>query len=267
MPKKSVALVPIQPNQLTTSAAQLKVVLDVNADALSTEVAKFTGQFHTLQIAEESLQVVDETTYTTAGQLRNQAVDAEAGLTAIFKRLKDPVNAVRAVILDMEHGTVDPFGEIKKSLNTKMSDYLKEQKKLADAAQKRVNTVAKAERKDLLEQAEELISQGFVKEGNAMKAQAAMVTAPIIPSIVPKVDGIRTGAKYVASVENIAAVMQAILSGHVDLMQEVKPGDIRPLVTIDQVVLNAMVARQGAGLKIPGVKVEEDFRIGKAGGR
>lgn len=63
------------------------------------------------------------------------------------------------------------------------------------------------------------------------------------------------------------AVLKAIVDGKVSLMQEYRAGEMRPLVVVDQVVLNAMCSRQLDGLDIPGVTVEEGFRISRGNSR
>ena len=251
--------------RLITTAAQLKVTLEVDAALLQQEVAQFTDGFSTVQLAIKTLEVTDEESYQQCIDLRNDAGRREKGLTEIWSRYKTPLNAARTVVLDYEHATVDVCKAAKDDATRKAERYLMEQQRAKREAEQALARVADQQRRDLEAEARRLATRGEIDKAEQVQRQAQMSVAPSLPDAIPQAVGAKVGAKFTARVMDVVAFAKAVVDGKVDLMQEVKPGDIRPILVIDQVVLNAVAARQMTGLNWPGVTVEEGVRISSTG--
>ena len=262
MPKTTTKeLVPFQPMVLVTAASQLTVTLKVDAEALREEVERFTDGFTETAADISALSVTSDTSYQRCIDLRNDCGKREAGLTALWDRYKKPLNAARTVVLDMEHQTVDPVSAAKAEATRKGERYLNDQKRAKREADEALARVAKVQKVSLSQQAEDLMAQGFVREAERLERQAHLTVAAVAPEVVPVATGARTGTKYTGNVVDFMAVLRAIVEGQQPLEWEVKLGDARPLVVIDETVLRAMVLRHQKGLNFPGIVVEEGSRI------
>jgi hypothetical protein len=266
MAKKKVSkqikeIVPFQAAALTTAAAQLKVTLEVDSELLRQEVDQYTKGFDVARLAIETIEVSDNVTFQQCVNWRNDCGDRIKGLTEIWDRYKDPLNRARAVVLGFEHDTVDPISDAKDLATQKCEQYVVEQKQAKRKAEEALAAAAKKEQAKLESKADGLMAMGYIGEAEKLMAQATMCVAPELPSAIPYADGARVGDKFTGRVTDTLAVLKAIVDGERELMWEVKPGDVRPLVVIDSVVLNAMVGRHGLALDFPGIVVEEGARI------
>jgi hypothetical protein len=261
-------ITPFYVGKLATAAAQLKVTLEVDPALLREEVEQYTQGLSTVQLAVKNLQVNDEESYQQCIELRNDAGRREKGLTDIWKRYKGPLNAARQVVLDYEHETVDVCKAAKDLATKKGEQYIMEQRRAQRAAEEQMAEAARKLQRDLERKASDLALTGQMKEAEQVTMQAQMAVAPRLPSAVPVAVGARVGEKYTARVMDVMAVLKSIVDGQTPLMWEVKPGDVRQLVVVDEVVLRAIVLRQITGLRIPGVVVEEGAKISSTpGGR
>lgn len=253
---------PFQIAQLNVVAAPLTVTLNLeNLEALRTEVSRLLEGFSTTQLAIDRIEVQDDESYQICIDLRNDVGKRESALTKIWKRLKDPLNTARNAVLELEHQTVDPFTMAKGQATKKAERFLLEQKKAKALAEEQLKRMAKTEQVSLQDKANDLEAQGYMKEADRVRQQATMTVAPQLPSAIPVAAGARVGDKFTGTVVDLMAVLKSIVDGKTELMWEVSPGDLRPLVVLDQVVLNAIVKRLQAGLRIPGIVVEEGVRI------
>jgi hypothetical protein len=261
MPTKSTALVPFSAATLKSQAAQVSVLMNIDVPALQAEVDSYTEGLATMQVQANNFRITDDQSYTEAMELMRTAQKREAGLSAIWKRLKDVVNPVRNIILEAEHATVDPFTSIKQTLQRKGEKHLNDlavAKRQAEAAFARV---AEESRRRLDQEAENLMARGRFAEAQAKAQESAITVTPTLQNVIPTVLDARVGTKFKGSCTDILAFAKAIIEGKVDLMQEVKPGDSRPILLVDQVVLNAVVERHLDGLNWPGITVTSGAKI------
>jgi hypothetical protein len=247
-------------NNLPALADQLKVAITIDPAKLRAEVEQFTGGLATRTLAAKNLQIKDDHGLADAATIRNDFASRETGLTAIWKRLKSPLNEMRSKVIDLEHATIDQEKAGKDLVTGKMERYILEQKRIKREAEEHMARVAAVEQRRLASEAEDLMAMGYVKEAQSKVSQAQMTVAPTLPNI-DKPSNARIGDKWVSEVTDIIAVLKAVVDGKVPLMHEVK-GVMRPLVLIDPVVVNALVARKQNNLQIPGITVSEGVSIG-----
>jgi hypothetical protein len=258
---KSTALVPFSAQTLKSQASQLSVVLDIDVPALQMEVEAHTQGLVTMQVQANALNIADEVSYADAMALMKDAQERESGLTKIWKRFKDVLNPARNTVLEMEHATVDPFTAIKQTLQRKGEKYLNDMRRAKAEAEAALARAADEQRQRLQREADALMAKGRVAQATAKIQEASITMTPTLADAMPVAADARVGTKFTGSCTDIIAFARAIVEGKVNLMQEVKPGDARPVLIIDQVVLNAVVSRQQDSLNWPGITVTSGAKI------
>lgn len=261
MPTNSTAIVPFSAATLKTQAKQVSVLLDVDVPALQLEVDSYTNGLATMQVQAKNFKISDDQAYADAMQLMRIAQERESGLTKVWKRFKDVINPARNTILELEHSTVDPFTAIKKTLQWKGEKYLNDKAYAKKQAESAFARIAEEARLRLNQEADDLMARGRVTEAQAKTYESAITVTPTLPNAVPTVSDAKVGTRSTGSVTDLIAFAKAIVEGQVDLMQEVKPGDSRPILIVDQVVLNAVVSRHLDGLNWPGITVTFSAKI------
>lgn len=260
MPQTDLQLLNVR--QLTAHAAQLKVTMEVDPEILEQELAPHVNGLATLKLSAKTIEVTDEATNQQCVDLMNDAAAREKSLTGIWNRYKNPLNKARKVILDLEKSSAGVAETIKQLCSQKSGAFLLAQKRAAETINKSLASQSDGQRRELLRESQDLMLEGRVKEAGDKALQAEMIGTVSLPDLVHKPAGAKVGEKCTAECTDLMALLSAIVSREIPLMQEVKPGDVRPLIVVDQVVLNAVVARLGMGLGWPGVTVKEVMRVG-----
>ncbi len=250
---------------LTTASKQLAVAIEVDSDILANELRPYLEDLAALQLAAKKLVIDDEDSNQRALNMMNLAWDKQKGLEQIWARYKTPLNAARKVVLDLEKQSAGAAEDLKKLLQSKSAKFIRDCTIAKQAAEGKLARMASTERSRLLQEAEEAMLDGDVSMAQAKLAESQMIVAPTLPDAMPVVTGARITPKFRAKCDDTIALLKAIVEKKVPLMHEVR-GEMRPLVVVDQVVLNALVSRLGPGLRAPGITVEEDVQVA-AGGR
>ena len=258
MPTKE--LTTVVRSELPVEAKKLAVSLEIDGETLSSNVAELNEGYSTMEIASKQLMVRDDESNQNCLNLRAECSKRERGMAALWKRLKDPLNSVRAIVLDLEHRTVDPWKKLKEEFDKKSTKYILDQKRAKSQADLAMARAADEERQKLQQQADALMARGRIKEAREMEQQVQATVTPVIPDVVERVQGASITDKFKGTVTDPMAVLRAIVDGKVALKHEIK-GEQRPLVIVDQVVVNALVARMGKDLRIPGITVSPDVQI------
>ena len=203
----------------------------------------------------------DDADYTTAVELKNEAASKVKRIEDKYASPTELFHAVHKAFTGLRSSFTAPWKTLGDKLEAKAKNwYLKEQRAKAEA-ERRLAEVAAAQKEELWEQADDLIARGQVKEARELKAQARALDAPILPEALPVVAGARITAKLKGTCHDTVALALFIGQGKAPLTYDVK-GVQRPLLVVDQVVLNALVDRMGKSLSLPGITVEEDVKIG-----
>jgi hypothetical protein len=216
----------------------------------------------TMSLAVNNL-VVSEETYQAAVDLRNNLIDRENALKALWKRIKDPLNTLKNAIMAEEHATTDPITALKNKISGKINLYLEEAKKAKEEADKSLDRQVSQTKRTMAEEAEFLEACGKMDEAAEIRQQIASVVKPELPPAAPVAMGAKTTDKFEWEATDMMALIKAVASGEVDLMHEYKGGELRPLLTINQTVVNAVVARKGLRLGWPGIVVKMVTKIGR----
>lgn len=203
----------------------------------------------------------DDEDYESCLALGNEAARIEKSMETAFDDVCDLRHKLWKASTEERGRFAAPWKKLKDALRDKAKQWYLKQQEAKRAAERQLQQAVFDQQRVLAEQAQREIDQGFVSKGREILMQAEATVAPILPDAAPKVAGSRVTPKIKATPVDTMAILQAIVAGKFDLMWYVK-GVERPLVVIDQVVLNAIVDRLGKGLKCPGILIEDDVRIG-----
>ena len=240
---------------------------DIEAQKQAAAKLVESASIATLTLAAKSLEITDEETYQQAIDLRTRFAVAEKRITDFWEPLAKAANALHKSLTGARAEMVKQYSDGKALMTRKAETYLMEQQRAKREAEAAMARVADQQRRELEAEARRLATRGEMDRAEQIERQAQMSVAPSLPDAIPQAVGAKVGVTFAARVTDMVAVMKSIVEGQTPLMWEVKPGDIRPLVVIDEVVLRAIVSRQQKGLSIPGVVVDEGVRISSTGGR
>ena len=199
--------------------------------------------------------------YEACLAMGNEAARVEKSMESAFDSVCDLRHKLWKASTEERAKFIAPWKKLKDALREKARQWWLKQQQAKQAAERQLQQAVLAQQRELAAKAQDQIDQGFVQQGREIMAQANATVAPILPDAAPKVSGSRVTPRFKATAIDTMAIMQAIVKGDFDLMWHVK-GIERPLVAVDQVVLNAICDRMGKGLKCPGILVEDDVRIG-----
>lgn len=228
------------------------------------DLAPQTQGYDTLKLAAQQLQVVDDDSYKRCSELYNEAATREKNILKYFKEnLKDPINKIRNAILDMEKTMSGPWATIKAMVGKKGDDFLVARREAERAAKAEMDRQAKRLQQQMEEESKLLKAMGLSDEARAKEQEMDLVgQVASIPSGTPKVEGARVTEGLEAQVTDTLAFLKGIVRGEIPLVHEYR-GQQRPIVVIDQPVLNAVLDRIQHGMESwPGVTVRETIKMG-----
>ena len=244
-------------------------VIPFNIDEQKVAAAKLVESvsISTLTLAAKTLEVLDEESYRNCIDLRGRFAAAEKKILDFWKPLTEAAHTLHKAMTGAREEMARPYVEGKALTTKKAEAYLNEQRRQKRESEAALARAADQERLRLEQEARDLAMRGRMKEAEQIAMRASLTVAPTLPSAVPAAAGAKVGDKFTGKVTDLMAVLGSIVDGRTPLMWEVRPGDVRPLVVVDEVVLRAIVSRQQRGLQIPGVAVEEGSRISSMGVR
>ncbi len=223
-----------------------------------------SASLSTLTLAARTLEVTDDVSYEQAINLRTMFATAEKRIADFWEPLAKAANALHKSLTGARAEMMKPYTDGKLLTTQKAERYILGQQRAKRQAEEVLAQAARQTQQALRLEADRLALEGRMRESEQINMQAQMSVAPTLDAAIPKVAGAKTGTKYTGQVTDLIAFAKAIVDGKIDLMQEVKPGDVRPILMVDQVVLNAVVSRQLDGLNWPGIEVKEGVRISSA---
>lgn len=245
----------------------------------TTEVA-LLGQVDLSQYIDEARNINDnrKTTLVTSEALLARGIDCDQDYEAAISlsneaaRVEKSMETAFDAVCDLRHklwkaSTEErgkfsaPWKNLKDALREKAKAWYLKQQQDKKRAEDLLKQAVEDKQRELATEAMEHASQGFMSKAREIMAQAESIEAPVLPAAVEKVAGARVTPKFKGTAVDLMQVVKAVADGKFDLMWHVK-GVERPLLVVDQVVLNAIVDRMGKGLRCPGILVEDDVRIG-----
>jgi len=262
-------------------------------DATLTQHERIASQglvgFQTFELTAKSLLkqgLKTDEDYQTAVALANQAGAREKQTSDRF----DSVGAVgfmfkfHRALTGLRNAANEPWGNLREKLSKAAAAWYLEQKRAKERAEQELAESARRQQNSLIQQAEDLMVEGRVQEAREALAEARATVTPILPDAVPKVEGARIKERFVGACKDLLATALAIVlteqkfccphcgkhiqpQVQVPLMHKEFAADgtekwERPLLVVDQVVLNAVVGRMGRGMDWPGIEITEEVKIG-----
>lgn len=246
----------------------------IPAPAIDMEQYRLMGEglnsgLKTFKLSYESVvdnRISSDEEYETCVQLGNEASARAADIVAKFDPVCKMMNDTHRAMTGLRAEFAKPWTDMREKLLGMARRWLLDQEAAKVAMEREMAGQVKKRQAELLDEAEDLMSTGRIREAEALTTQANLTVAPILPSATPVVAGSRVTPKWKATCVDLTSVLVAVATGKVPLVYEVN-GEQLPLITVDQRVLNAIVKRQGQSFACPGIKVERDVSIGRAGSK
>lgn len=245
---------------MSTSLVPPVITFDVEGQKAAARKLVADANIATITLSAKNLTVESQESYEACVALRNAFALAQKRITDFFGPMIDAANKLHKSLTAARAEMLKPYCDGKDVCTRKMERFLLDQKEAKRKADAVMSQVAEKERSRLADEAEDLMSMGFVKEAAQKTQQARMTMAPTLPAAVTKVAGAKVADKWIAECTDLIAFAKAIGEGKIPLMHDVR-GEMRPILLVDQVTLNAVVSRQQDSLKWPGIAVKESVRI------
>ena len=169
------------------------------------------------------------------------------------KRITKPMDDAKKAVMDIYKPAIERLGQAETALKDAISNYQKEQRRLADLAAAEAARKAREEAQKLAAKAEKLEAKGKTEDAEAMRNVAAMtVAAPVTVAAPTKLAGVSLRKTWKASVTDRAAAIKAMADNPA----------YQHLLTIDESALNKLAAAmKNPNCPIAGVVFYEDSVI------
>jgi hypothetical protein len=190
-----------------------------------------------------------------------QEIDAGAKLRAIATRRRDleaerlsmtrPLDESKSRIMAKYRGPLSLLDEAQTLYERAIAAHRRKVAQEKAAAQARMEEQARAERERLAKQAAAAEAKGKVERAEVLRETAAAVPSSFIPPPSPRADGVATGEKFSAQVEDLQAVIAFALGIDVELLRNAQ-APFRHWVTVDEAAIRAYARSAKRAFSVPG---------------
>ena len=215
-----------------------------------------------LQATAKSLQVTDEESNVECLGLRNACTTIEKRITDYWAPLADMANKLHKAITGKRGQMTKPWTDLKDAFTSKSAKFIMDQRAAKRREEEALARIEAQRKRELEQEAEELLSRGYVEAAQAKTQQAEITAMPTLPDAVGKIEGSRIGTTWRAEGVDLIGTMRAIVAGQIPILWDNGKGEREPILVYNQQVLNAIAKRSQGSLKIPGVRFIEGVRIG-----
>lgn len=211
-------------------------------------------QLETLELHATMLVVESDADLENANQLIHPVAAMLREWTEYWAPKKAAAHTVHKMLCDAEKQLADRLMKIRRTVESKMSVYVTEQRRKAAEEQERVRREVEAEQERLRKEAEKLMAKGFVAEAQQKATVSENIVVPTVPVEPVQLAGTRTRETWGCTINDKMALVKAVAQGVV------------PLEALD--VNEAYIrgrAREMGGLDWPGVVVKKEvgFAVGR----
>lgn len=216
--------------------------MEVNTQALEKrEIIK--AEIETVQSVATSLMVVDNQTYSEAGEFLTTIKKVKKTIEEYFKPLKDSAHKSWKGLCDREKQEIDKLTPALDHLNKQMTVWNVSQEKLRKAEEDRLRLEAiKREEEERLQAAIQAEAEGAKEEAEAILNEPAYLPPPIVEKFVPKQPGLAMTTIWRWRLKDINLVP-------------------RQFLIINEVALNAHVKNLKERSNVPGIEVYETHNM------
>ena len=208
-----------------------------------------------IRTAEENKQALE--VFVDLGEM-------EKAINSYWEPTTEASNKLHKALTTARGGMVKAVTELRAGLKQITERYRMDQIRAEREANAALARQAEQDRRRLEQEARDLASRGYMKEAREIAAVAEVTVAPTVAGPEP-VPGIRETTTWTAEVVDFLAFLLAIADGKIPLEHLDRRDNLRPIVIVDQPVLNAVASRMGKTMKWPGVKVTEGVRQSGSG--
>lgn len=210
---------------------------------MTEDIKKIENQITTTQEKALQIAVIDNDTYSQAGELLKLHKGLEKQIKAYFEPMKKKASDAHKEICAKENEELAKLVPTIQYLNKQMTSWNIEQERVRQAEEIRLRREAeKAEEERRLQAAIEAEAAGAKEEATAILDEPIYVPPPIVEKVVPKVSGQTMTTTWKWRLKNI------------DLVP-------RQYLTTDDIAINAVVRGMKNKTNIPGIEVYPDSNM------
>ncbi len=173
-------------------------------------------------------------------------------LEEFYKPIKKQIDALKKIVLDAEKADIGAITTVKDSLGQKVQAYNREQDRLHMEA---MRIAAERSRKEAEERkiadAIAAESEGFKEEAEKILNEIALEEPSIVQTYRTKKSGEVEKTRWIAIVENLSLLVQAVADGKVPIMA----------IEANQAWLNKQATSFQSGLNYPGVTAKDETKV------
>ena len=175
------------------------------------------GQAISLKESAQSISVTDEKSYLFAGQFAKDIKECKNKILNYFKPLKEAAHKAHKAITQREADEVKPLDEADDIVRKEISNYLNEQERIRQEAQRKAEAeaaeVARIEQEKILKQAVKAEEKGNVEKAESLieKAENVYVPPVIVPFTIQKTTKLQTGGGITRKTEIEVVITDELL--------------------------------------------------------
>lgn len=208
---------------------------------------QLSQQVSDIEFQAESFIIETEADYTAAGEFGRLLKQKTAEVTVFFKPMKDSAHQAHKAVCDREKAMLNPLKNAEKIIKKTMSDYLMEQERKRQEAEKAIRQAAEAEMQRKLAEAAKLESTGEQEKAEEAFEDAVVMDEAASYSIAacakPKVSGVGASKDW-----EIVGVDADAVPVHFSGME------LRP---VDQAAVMRLIRASKGRIEIPGITYRE----------
>ncbi len=221
------------------------VMADQDPDETTSAVERFQRQGVSLVENAKSLTIVDDATYTRAGEILTLVAGLRKEITAFFSPLKSKAAAAHKAICDAEKQKLAPVAEAESAVKRALVSYESEQERKRRELEAKLREEArKAEQEARALEAAQLKEQGEVELAERVLEAPSVAPTVVLPKSTPRVAGVSFREVWSAEVTDLVALCRAIADG-------TQPAS---LVEPNTTALNGLARSLKGAMAVPGVR-------------
>jgi len=202
---------------------QQALAVDKQAQGL---LVKNQGQYDDANIFLKSIKAIQQKIKETFEPIISKAFQAHKEAKAQETKLLEPLVRVEAIV------------------KNKMLDFIREQEKIRQEVERKLQAEAERKRQEALAKAEKAREEGKEARAEKYEDKASQIVAPVLAPTVDK-GGVSTRRLYSAQVYDLRALVEAVAANKAPL----------GLIEANMPALNAQARSLKESMKYPGVKL------------
>lgn len=233
---------------------------------LTKSSSSITVDLASTELASRELQVNSEQAFENAAALVAVCAKRAEQVASFWEHDRDLAHQLHRSITGKISALQAPWIKIRASLEAKMKAWRTAQERERQKREQEERQRADEERRKVEEQARALKMAGEYGLAKQVVQEAETAIAPSsVQPFAPKSESVTEKWPWIGEVNDLMALIKAIAEGTVPLEYEIK-GEMRPLLNVDQNVLNHLARTRQGDFSIPGCSAKQDLRFSRKAG-